>query len=91
MGDNTRHGWLTPNGQFFPSEPTPAVRMRGLDLSGHERAALDYLDRHHPDLCELLDAERVAGGYETWEDTDGTGMILNFMVRHGFQRLAADE
>lgn len=82
------NGWRCPDGSFFPSEPTPAVRMRGLDLSGHEQAALKYLEAHRPDLCEALYAERVAAGHETWEDTDGTHLIKNFMTRHGFQHIS---
>jgi hypothetical protein len=39
---------------------------------------------------DLLEEERIAGGYECWEDTDGKNLVKNFMFRHGFYRVAAD-
>jgi hypothetical protein len=83
-------GWLTPSGDFFESDETPAVRITGLSLGGHEQAALQWLESEAPDLLDLLEIRRVQGGYECWIDTDGTDMIKSFMFEHGFLRVAPE-
>ena len=65
--------------------------MVGLELGGHERAALQWLEANQPDLLAMLDHEREACGYQCWEDTDGSGLISKFMLKHGFYRVADDE
>ena len=85
-----KRGWLTPTGDFFPAGETPPVRMAGLELDGHEQAALAYLEQHEPAMCERLYQLRVKQGFETWEETDGHDVIKRFMFKHGFMRVAAD-
>jgi hypothetical protein len=88
LGDEGHRGWLTLDGVFFEAEETPAVRIVGLELGGHERAALQWLDENRPDLLTLLEDEAAAAGYECWEDTDGKDVIKNFMFKNGFHRVA---
>ena len=90
LGAEGNRGWLTPDGIFFESEETPAVRIVGLELGGHERAALDWLDANRPDLLDLLEQERIARGYDCWEDTDGKDVIKKFMFKNGFIRVSPD-
>ncbi len=91
LGQQGHHGWVTPTGAFFECDEAPAIRFRGLELGPHEKSALQWLEGNRPDLLELLEAERVAGGYECWEDTDGKDIVRNFMLKHGFVRVADDE
>ena len=79
FAEQGQRGWLTP-----------AARTAGLELGGHEKAALAHIEQHRSDLCNLLYAERHSKGFATWEETDGTDLIKNFAVRHGFVRVAAD-
>jgi hypothetical protein len=88
LGDEGHRGWLTSDGVFFEAEETPAVRIVGLELGGHERAALQWVEENRPDLLTLLEDEAAAAGYECWEDADGKDVIKNFMFKHGFHRVA---
>jgi hypothetical protein len=85
-----QRGWLTPTGAFFEADETPGVRISGLELGGHERAALAYIEERRPDLCDQLNAERSEQGFETWVDTDGHDVIKKFMFKHGFVRVAQE-
>lgn len=85
-----KRGWLSPDGEFFESDPTPHVRIAGLELGGHERAALRWLQQHRLDLLDQLEQERIAGGFMDWVETDGLDVIKKFMFKHGFVRVAAD-
>lgn len=89
----TPPGWLTPEGDFIASEPTPAARIVGLELGGHEAAAIGWLPENRPELFEKLEDQRIAKGYNTYLDSDGTDLIKRFMFAHGFVRigLAAEE
>ena len=80
-------GWLTPECEFFPSQPTPNGRIVGMELGGHEAAAVNWLPNNRPDLLELLDRELDENGFDCYLDSDGTDMIKKFMFRHGFVRL----
>ena len=80
-------GWLTPEGAFFPSQPTPNGRIVGMELGGHEAAAVDWLPNNRPELLELLERELEENGFECYLNSDGTDMIKKFMFRHGFVRL----
>jgi len=86
-----QRGWLTRFGIFFESEETPVVRIIGLELGDHERAALQWLETNRPDLLLLLENIRESKGYECWEDTDEKDVIKSFMFKHGFIRIAPDE
>jgi hypothetical protein len=90
LGRQGRRGWLTPDGVFFESDETPAVRIVGLELGGHERAALDWLEKNCPNLAVLLEEQAAAAGYESLLDTDGHDVIKEFMFKHGFHRVAPD-
>ena len=90
LGKEELRGWLTPEGDFFESEETPAVRITGLTLGGHEQAALLWLESNAPELLGLLEERRIQEGYECWPDTDGTDMIKTFMFEHGFRRVAPE-
>ena len=90
LRNEDRRGWLTPEGKFFESEETPAVRITGLSLGGHEQAALQWLERNVPGLLMELEDRRIEAGYECWIDTDGTDMIKTFMFEHGFIRVAPE-
>ena len=83
-------GWLAPDGQFFESDETPAIRIVGLELGGHERAVLQWLEANRPDLLDFLEEERIASGYECWEESDGKDIIKKFMFKHGFLRVSPD-
>jgi hypothetical protein len=92
LADITPPGWLTPAGDFIPSEPTPAVRICGMELGGHEAAAIGWLPENRPGLFEKLEDQRIAEGYQIYLDSDGTDMIKQFMFANGFLRLGpADE
>lgn len=86
-----RRGWLSPDGRFFESEETPAVRITGLSLGGHEQAAIQWLEENDTDLLQELEHRIEEAGYDCWIDTDGTEMIKGFMIEHGFKRIAPDE
>jgi hypothetical protein len=90
LGKEGHRGWLTPDGVFFESDETPAVRIVGLQLGGHEQAALHWLEKNRPDLLDLLENDRIEGGYEYWEETDGKDVIKKFMFKHGFERVSPD-
>ena len=90
LGDEGKRGWLTPTGSFFESDETPAVRITGLSLGGHEQAALQWLETNDPGLLMELEDRRIEAEYECWIDTDGTDMIKGFMFEHGFIRVADD-
>lgn len=85
-----QRGWLTPDGAFFEAGESPAVRMVGLELGPHERAALDWLMENRLDLYEELEEVRVAEGFLCWEETDGFNLIKAFMFKRGFVRVADD-
>lgn len=86
----TPPGWVTPDCQFVPSEPTPPVRITGESLSGHEQAAIDWIGKHRPDLVMALDNLCDEEGYETLLDTDGSDLIKTFMIEKGFVRIGPD-
>lgn len=86
----TRNGWLTPEGGFFPAEESPPVSMAGLELGGHARAALDWLREHRPDLLGALYFLRQERGFMTWEEQGAEKLIKDFMARHGFTRIAPE-
>jgi len=88
LGNEGKRGWLTPKGCFFESDETPAVRITGLSLGGHEQAALQWLESNEPGLLQQLEDRRIEAGYECWIDTDGTDMIKGLMLEHGFIRVA---
>ena len=88
LGNEGKRGWLTPKGVFFESDETPAIRITGLSLGGHEQAALHWLESNQPDLLQELENRRIEAGYECWIDTDGTDMIKTFMFENGFIRVA---
>jgi hypothetical protein len=83
-------GWLTPDGVFFEADETPAIRIVGLELGGHERAALKWLEENRRDLLDCLEDEAAAAGYQCWEEMDGKDLIKNFMFEHGFHRVAPE-
>ena len=51
LGKEEKRGWLTPEGDFFESDETPAVRITGLTLGGHEQAALLWLESNALENC----------------------------------------
>src|SRR5579862_2771858 len=97
----TRRGWIAPDGEFIESAPTPAVRTRGLELGGHEQAALSWLQSANGDqwlkgklLGELWDfaaeeAQRLGIEFRDWSDLDGYNIIKRFFQAKGFKRVAA--
>ena len=99
----TRRGWIAPDGEYIESQPTPAVRTRGLELGGHEQAALDWLQLAGGDqfakaklLGELWDfatseADRLNIEFNDWTDLDGHDVIKRFMVSKGFKRVVPDD
>jgi hypothetical protein len=99
----SRRGWIAPHGEFIESHPTPAVRTRGLELGGHEQAALSWLQSINGDqamksklLEELWDyaageAERLDIDFNDWTDLDGQDVIKRFFVSRGFKRVTPDE
>lgn len=90
LGEEGNRGWLTPDGAFFESEETPAVRIAGLNLGGHEQAALQWLEANDPQLLQQLEDRRIRAGHECWIDTDGLDMIKGFMLENGFIRIAPE-
>ena len=90
LGEEGKRGWLTPDGEFFESEETPAVKITGLNLGGHEQAALQWLETNDPQLLQQLEDRRIKAGYECWIDTDGLDMIKGFMLAHGFWRVSPE-
>ena len=66
------------------------MRIVGLQVGGHEAAALKWLEANRPDLFEKLEQERVKHGFEDWSEADGQGLIKKFMLDHGFVRMAGD-
>ena len=97
MSEN-RHGWLCPDGSFIESTPTPPLRIVGDGLSGHEKAALDYMMKDDQGLLyselELFaanEAVRLGTEFMDWNDTDGHDVIKRFFVSKGFKRVAPDE
>ena len=87
-GEEGKRGWLTQDGEIFESEETPAVKITGLNLGGHEQAALQWLETNDPQLLQQLEDRRIKAGYECWIDTDGLDMIKGFMLEHGFTRIS---
>ena len=85
-----QRGWLTPDGQFFEADETQSFRIAGLDLGGHERAALEWLEKSAPDLYGELDRLRISQEFMCWEETDGFNVIKKFMFSKGFVRVAND-
>ena len=90
LGEEGKRGWLTPDGEFFESDETPAVRITGLSLGGHEQAALQWLEANDPQLLQQLEDRRIRAGHECWIDTDGLDMIKGFMLENGFIRIAPE-
>ena len=90
LGEEGKRGWLTPDGEFFESDETPAVRITGLSLGGHEQAALQWLEANDPQLLQQLEDRRIKAGYECWIDTDGLDVIKGFMFEEGFIRIAPE-
>lgn len=82
------NGWRCPDGSFIPADETPAVRMDGLELGGHAKAAIEHLASRKPILSMQLYAERNEAGFETWEECEP--LIKNFMTRHGYVRVAPE-
>jgi len=85
-----RRGWLAPDGRFFESEETPAVRITGLSLGGHEQAAIQWLEKNDAGLLQELERRVDEAGYDDVIDTDGTDLIKNFMFQNGFRRVAPE-
>jgi hypothetical protein len=85
-----QRGWLTPEGAFFEADETPPLRICGLELGGHEKAALEWLEQRRPKLHEKLEEERIVQGFLCWEETDGHDVIKKFMFANGFLRVADD-
>ena len=85
-----QRGWITPDGDFFEADETPAFRIAGLELGGHEAAALQWLENCRKDLLEELEQIRIDQGFLCWEETDGHNVIKNFMFMQGFVRVADD-
>jgi len=85
-----QRGWLTPNGHFFEADETSPFRIAGLELGGHERAALEWLEANAPGLNDELDSIRISQGFMCWEETDGFNVIKKFMFSKGFVRVADD-
>ena len=90
LGMEGQRGWLTPEGEFFEADETPAVRITGLELGGHEKAALEWLELRDPSVLEELERERIMKGFVCWEETDGFNLIKKFMFSRGFVRVAPD-
>jgi hypothetical protein len=74
------------------------LRVIGDGLSGHERAALTYMesagqDQLYDELEAFCSAEanRLNTEFMTWEDTDGHDIIKRFFESKGFKRVAPDE
>ena len=91
LGDIEPPGWLTPDCLFFPSQPTPPTRMVGMELGGHEAAAIEWLPLNRRDLFDQLEQELMQEGFQCYLDADGTDMIKRFMFLHGFVRLSPPE
>jgi hypothetical protein len=94
----SRRGWIAPHGEFIESQPTPAVRIVGESLGGHEQAALDYMmNLDDPTLYNQLElfaaneAIRLETEFLDWIDTDGHNVIKRFAVSKGFKRVKGDE
>lgn len=85
-----QRGWLTPDGRFFEADETPSFRIAGLELGGHERAALEWLEGNAPELHDELNLVRIGQGFVCWEETDGFNVIKKFMFSKGFFRVADD-
>ena len=85
-----KRGWLTPEGDFFEADETPAFRIAGLELGGHEAAALQWLERNRKDLLEEVEQIRIDQGFLCWEETDGHNVMKKFMYSQGFIRVADD-
>ena len=90
LSQDGQRGWLTPEGVFFEADETPAVRISGLELGGHEKAALAWLEQYCTDLYEELERHRISEGFLCWEETDGLNVIKKFMFSRGFLRVADD-
>jgi hypothetical protein len=90
LGMEGQRGWLTHEGEFFEADETPAVRIAGLELGGHEKAALEWLELRDPKALEDLERERFNKGFVCWEETDGFNVIKKFMFSRGFVRVAPD-
>ena len=92
-------GWITPDGEFIGSERV-VVTMPG-ELSGHEKAIMDWLQlplwRGKAQLeSELWDyasdeAQRLGIEFLDWSDLAGHGIIKQFFIAKGFKGVAPDE
>ena len=89
LGKEEHRGWLTPEGDFFESEETPAISGPD-ELGGHERAALQWLLANDLELLGELEEIGSKQGFECWEDSAGTDTIKDFMFKHGFRRVSPE-
>ncbi len=87
---DAQRGWLAPDGHFFEADETPSFRITGLELGGHERAALEWLEANAPELHNELEIVRISQEFMCWEETDGFSVIKKFMFSKGFVRVADD-
>lgn len=84
------HGWLCPDGTFESCESESRILHPtgiGSGLWGHERVAVELLERRYPKLLDALEKEIEAAGYESFDDTNGHDVVRKFMVRQGFQEV----
>ena len=89
LGKEGSRGWLTPEGDFFEAEETPAISGPG-ELGGHERAALQWLLANDLELFGELEKIGLQAEFDCWEDSAGTDTIKSFMFSHGFRRVAPE-
>jgi hypothetical protein len=78
-------GWLSGSNEFVPADESSSVRVQGLGIGGHEKAALNWLEKNRPQTYQKL-----------YEDSEGDptsldyGVIVSAMEKHGFLRITGD-
>ena len=78
-------GWLSGSNEFVSADESSSVRIQGLSIGGHERAALNWLQKNRPQTYQKL-----------YEDSEGDptslgyGVITSAMEKHGFLRITGD-
>jgi hypothetical protein len=82
-------GWILPHGEFLESEPGAVVENYP-GLSGHARAAVEWLRQNDPKTATELERELANHGLDPLDGGKYRQVIKEFMFRRGWVRLAGD-
>ena len=82
------NGWLTPDGEFIPTESASPIHYPGMPHTGHSKAILEWIDIHRSDLVEAV--EKLIPDDGDIIDVPRQA-VIDLVVRNGFVRVVYEE